>query len=123
MDSRTSILKVEARLGFNFRKELSKDHRAKQTKETVHLLDRIHRINEAYSTLSWKEIRSSEGVRSEAEKLLCDLGPTLWPDFDKIKGPFPTWLLRPSKLKANENPHRDLYPRPLFFSNSIDNTL
>lgn len=123
MDSRTSILKVEARLGFNFSKGLSKEHRAKQTSETSHLLDRIHQINETYWALSWKEIRSSEGVRSAAEKLLRDLGPTLWPDFNKIKGPFPTWLLRPDRPRANQNPHRDLYPRSLFFSNSIDNTM
>jgi hypothetical protein len=123
MDSRTSILKVEARLGFNFSSGLSKEHRAKQTSETSHLLERIHRINEAYWTITWKEIRSSEGVRSESEKLLNDLGPTLWPDFDEIKGPFPTWLFHPDERRANENPHRDLYPRPLLFSSSVDNAL
>ena len=73
---------------------MSKEHRAKQTRETSHLHDRIHQINRAYSTLSWKEIRSSEGVRSEAENLLYDLGPTLWPDFDATKGPLPTWVFQ-----------------------------
>lgn len=94
----TGILKVEARLRFNFSQKLSKEHCAKQTSETSHVLDRIHQINETYWALSWKDIRSSEGVRSAAEKLLCDLGPMLWPDFDEIKGPFPTWLLRPGSL-------------------------
>ena len=123
MDCRTSILKVEARLGFNFKQGLSKEHRARQTNETGRLLKRIHQINEDYSHLNWKEIRSSEGVRSAAEKLLNDLGPTLWPDYNKIKGPFPTWLFHPDKPGTSENPHRDLYPRPLLFSDPVDNTL
>jgi hypothetical protein len=123
MDCRYSVLKAQAQLGFNFGRGLSREDRARKTDETGRLPVRIREINEAYGHLNLREIRNSEDFRLQAEQLFHDIGPALWPDFDKINGPFPPWLLRPGRPTANDNKHRDLYPEPLFFSDYNDRTL
>lgn len=123
MDCRTRILKVEALLGFNFKKGLSRERRAKKTPETNELLGRIDALNQRFGTLDWNAIRGSEDVRHTAENLFDELGPSLWPDIDEINGPSPTWLLQPDRpgISGNELPYS--YPRHLFFSRQSDHAL
>ena len=109
MDSRTDLRKVEARLGFNFNSGLSEDGRAKRTPEVRQLHGHIEMINKQFYHLDWNGIRNSEGVRKAAEKTLNELGPVLWPDFDEINGPFPTWLLRPDRHNVIDSDLNNFY--------------
>lgn len=120
---RTPVLKVEARLGFNFKLGLSRDTRAARTDEIRELLEHIQAINRTYGSCSSTTIRHSPGIRSEAEKTFLALGPKLWPDFDKANGAIPTWLTHSDHPQLNENHYQDLYPRQLSFSNATDRAL
>lgn len=120
MDSKTETHKVEARLGFNFKTGLSKDSRAKQTPATSQLLARIEQINKQYYHLDWNEIGDSKGIKNATLGLLSNLGPLLWPDFDNVNGPFPTWLLRPNRPQEEESDLDRFYRRDLFFSSQRD---
>lgn len=123
MDSRTEMRKVEARLGFNLNAGLSKDGRAKRTPEVRQLLAHIESINKQFYHLDWSGIRNSEGVRKAAEKTVNELGPVLWPDFDQINGPFPTWLLRPDRQNVIDSDLNNFYRRDLFFSRPTDHRM
>jgi hypothetical protein len=116
LDCRASVIDLETRLGFNFKKGLSKEHRAKQTIETSELLEGIRVLNNAYVSFGLKEIRNSQEIKREAGKLFNDLGNTLWP----AEGPLATWLLRPEQLAIDDNPRLNLYPKQLVFSNPED---
>lgn len=123
MDPRTPIVKVEARLGFNFKRGLSREHRAKKIPQTNSLLKRIDTINQRFVTLDWNDICNSEDVRRAAEDLFNELGPSLWPDFDEVNGPFPKWLLQPGRPDIDKNEHAYLYRRRLFFSSQSDHSM
>lgn len=123
MDSRTPIVKVEARLGFNFKRGLSREHRAKKIPQTNNLLERIDIINQKFVDLDWNGICNSEDVRCAADDLFNELGPSLWPDFDEVNGPFPKWLLQPGRPDIDKNELAYLYRRHLFFSSQSDHPM
>jgi hypothetical protein len=91
MEARTSILDIEARLGFNFRRGLSKEQRAKKTATTSRLLKGLHSLNNKHVLSGHNEIRNSQEIKREAEELFNELGRHLWP----FGEPIPTWLLQP----------------------------
>ena len=112
--------KVEASLGFNFKKGLSRDSQAKNFPKTLELLNGIDRINQTFESLGWNENRNSEELRRSAEDLFDEVGPFLWPDFDQVKGPFPDWLLRPDQPDPKNEHLVKFYPRHLFFTSEFD---
>lgn len=117
MDSRTSILEIEAELGFNFVSGLSREQRARDTTETLHLLEGIETINRKYSTLTFSKIRRSQKIKRDAERLFKSSGPGLWPD--QADQQAPTWLLQPNRSDADDN----RAPRRLYFSDLTDQEL
>ncbi|GAB7323903.1 hypothetical protein MBLNU13_g07331t1 [Cladosporium sp. NU13] len=123
MPSKPSIKEVEAQLGFNFKSGLSVDQRVKEQVETLDLFNGINNIKETYKTIIRSEIYSSEDVRRDAEELFKQLGPKLWPDYVRTNSHPPAWLFYPGKPRTDESPLRELYPRPLFFSNQKDRSI
>jgi hypothetical protein len=116
MDLPAPVADLETRLGFNFKNGLSKEHRAKNTKETQKLLEGIETLNDEHASLGITEIRKSQQIKREAEKLFNHLGPALWP----ADGPLPTWLLQPEQLAIDNDPRLNLYPKRLVYSRLED---
>jgi hypothetical protein len=110
-----SVADLETRLGFNFKNGLSKEHRAKNTKETSRLLEGVETLNKEHVLLGTTQIRNSQEIKREAEELFKDLGPALWP----ADGPLPTWLLQPEQL-AIDDPRLNLYHKRLVYSRLED---
>jgi hypothetical protein len=82
---------AEARLGFNFGKRgISRDSRAKETPETLRLIERISILIERYVAYPPTKLLASKSFRCEAENIFVELGPTLWPRLDRVAGPWPT---------------------------------
>lgn len=109
---------AEARLGFNFgQKGVCRELRGKKTPETSRLLERLRSINQQYVAYSAARLSRSKTFRDTVETLFNDLGPTLWPSFDTITGPFPSWLLRPDEPGSYDKILLKEYPEHLFFEN------
>jgi len=55
------------------------------------LLEGFTKINERYADHKPPQVRASDAIRNDVNKLFETLGPTLWPDLDEEAG-IPTWL-------------------------------
>jgi hypothetical protein len=96
---------------------VSREHRGKKTRETLLLLERLRSINQQYVAYSAARLSKSETFRDAVETVFNDLGTTLWPSFDVVSGPFPSWLLRPDEPGSYDEFLLKEYPEHLFFEN------
>jgi hypothetical protein len=109
---------AEARLGFNFgQKGVSRELRAKGTPETKLLLQGLRSINKQYVAYSARRLSNSKTFNDRVETLFNELGTKLWPSFDVVTGPFPSWLLRPDEPGSYDKLLLKEHPEHIFFEN------
>lgn len=103
MDMDTPMSKLKAQLGLDIPDSRSSKSRSAEPSVVVDLLKGLDLINKKYADHERKEIRSSQGIKREANELLDKLGPTVWPDSDE-NASHPTWLLH-----SSDNQEQRLY--------------
>lgn len=119
MDGTLGVLELEIRLGFNFSRGLSRAKGVRDHPVLSRLLSGLDTINSRFVSYSTKRIRTSEGIKREAQALFQQLGPSLWPGPSE---PCPYWLFDSPDNEHETATHR-LYPRNLHYSNSDDRDL
>lgn len=117
-----SIKEAEARIGIKF-KGLSRSPvvQARQNYPLCvkHLIQGIIDINTSDVSYGIRAIRTSDGIRRNADELFYKIGAELWPDDEKNLSPF--WLLPPyHKDNPPVNPSHLYYPRKLYYSQLSD---
>lgn len=74
--------------------------------------EEIKKLTPAYGALTQAEIRTSDDLRKDTEKLFAKFGPELWTDDDQKRS---AWLADASKDTLGGS-----YPQNLYYSNADD---
>ena len=109
-----SIATLKAQLGLNIPSKKSRPDTDPPV--ITELLEGFTKINEHYADHKPLQVRASDAIRNDVNKLFETLGPTLWPDLDEEAG-IPSWLSSPSGNSDEQHQSRRYY------SNSFDRSL
>ncbi|KAK5128325.1 hypothetical protein LTR85_002992 [Meristemomyces frigidus] len=109
---RLKILDIERSLGVWWPLGFSRHKDRLKIPIVKRLEDGVKKITPVFGAKNQTEIRASEELRVEAERLFKDVGPELWPDAEHDRS---AWL-----TDAAQNDLNGHYPRDLYYSNDED---
>ncbi|KAK5133423.1 hypothetical protein LTR08_007762 [Meristemomyces frigidus] len=109
---RLKILDIERSLGVWWPLGFSRHKDRLKIPIVKRLEDGVKRITPVFGAKNQTEIRASEELRVEAERLFADVGPELWPDAQHDRS---EWL-----VDAATNNLAGQYPSNLYYSNDAD---
>lgn len=109
---RLKILDIERQLGVWWPLGFSRHKDRLKIPIVKRLEDGVKRITPVFGAKNQMEIRASEELKGEAERLFADVGPELWPDAEHDRS---AWL-----TDATQNDLNGQYPRDLYWSNDED---
>ncbi|KAK4547664.1 hypothetical protein LTR36_000621 [Oleoguttula mirabilis] len=109
---RLKILDIERSLGVWWPLGFSRHKDRLKIPIVKRLEDGVKKITPVFGARNQTEIRVSEELRVEAERLFADVGPGLWPDAEHDRS---AWL-----TDAAQNDLAGQYPRDLYWSNDED---
>lgn len=115
MSRHVSILDIEASLGFNTTRGLSRCGDIK-----IGVLNELRNgfddINTRYVSYGNGQVKRSQGIRRHAIKLFYELGAELWPNHCH-----PFWLFDPERDR--DHPRKYLYPKNLYYGSERDRAM
>ena len=109
---RLKILDIERSLGVWWPLGFSRHKDRLKIPIVKRLEDGVKKITPVFGAKNQTEIRASDELRVEAERLFADVGPELWPDAEHDRS---EWL-----VDATQNDLAGQYPSNLYYANDAD---